>query len=181
MYPNRHHPTTTGRRRAARPPARSALLVALALAAGHVPARAQDGAPGRTALRPALTLDGARLVIDAALAEVARIGAPSGAIAVVDAGGHLVSLVRLDETFPAAADIAAAKARTAALFQRPSQVLEDAIVSGRTTLLNVAEAPLQGGVPLIVDGVVVGAVGVSGAASAAQDAEIAVAAAKGWD
>ena len=51
--------------------------------------------------------------------------------------------------------------------------LEDAIVSGRTTLLNVADTPLQGGVPIVVDGVVVGAVGVSGAASADQDRVIA--------
>lgn len=124
-----------------------------------------------------LTLAGAKSVAAAAVAEANRLNAPGGAIAVVDDGGNLLYLERLDDTFPAAAQISVNKARTAALFRRPSKVLEDAIVGGRTTLLAVADAPLQGGVPIIVDGVVVGAVGVSGAASAAQDNEIAIAAA----
>lgn len=124
-----------------------------------------------------LTLGGAKSVAAAAVAEANRLGAPGGAIAVVDDGGNLLYLERLDDTFPAAAQISVNKARTAALFRRPSKVLEDAIVGGRTTLLAVADAPLQGGVPIIVDGVVVGAVGVSGAASADQDNEIAIAAA----
>lgn len=124
-----------------------------------------------------LTLAGARIIASAAEAEAQRLGAPSGAIAVVDDGGNVLLVERLDNTFPAAANISIAKARTAALFRRPSKVLEDAIVGGRATLLNVADAPLQGGVPIVVDGVVVGAVGVSGAASADQDQAIAVAAA----
>ncbi len=122
-----------------------------------------------------LTLDGAKRAAAAAVAEATKLSAPGGAIAVVDDGGHILYLERLDNTFPAAANISIEKARTAALFRRPSKVLEDAIVSGRTTLLAVADAPLQGGVPIVVDGVVVGAIGVSGAASAEQDTQIAVA------
>lgn len=125
--------------------------------------------------RAALTLEGAKSAAAAAAMEAKKLNAPGGAIAVVDEGGHLLYLERLDNTFPAAANIAAAKARTAALFRRPTKGMEDAIVGGRTTLLAVAEAPLQGGVPLIVNGVVVGAIGVSGAASADQDTEIALA------
>ena len=146
----------------------------LALALAPLPVHAQSG---KVAVKPTLTVEGARAVLRTARAEAARLAAPGGAIAVVDDGGRLVALERLDETFAAAAGIAEAKARTAALFRRPTKGMEDAIVSGRTTLLNVADAPLQGGVPLLVDGVVVGAVGVSGAASADQDNEIAVAAA----
>ncbi len=129
--------------------------------------------------RATLTLDGAKTAAAAAVSEAKKLSAPGGAIAVVDEGGHLLYLERLDNTFPAAANIAAAKARTAALFRRPTKGMEDAIISGRTTLLAVAEAPLQGGVPLTIDGVVVGAIGVSGAASADQDTEIAVAGAAG--
>ncbi len=149
---------------------------ALALAVMLTAATAE--AQVATAEHRVLTLAGARAVGGAAAAEAARLNAPGGAIAVVDDGGHVLYLERLDNTFPAAADIAIAKARTAVLFRRPTKVLEDAIVGGRTTLLNVADAPLQGGVPLVVDGVVVGAVGVSGAASADQDEAIARAAAQ---
>ncbi len=142
------------------------------LGAGALSAQAGNG---HAVTKRVLTLADARVAAEAATAEARRLSAPGGAIAVVDDGGHLVYLIRLDDTFPAAADIATAKARTAALFRRPTQVLEDAIVGGRATLLNVADAPLQGGVPLMVGGQVVGAIGVSGAASAAQDTELAVA------
>jgi glc operon protein GlcG len=142
-------------------------LGALALGPGALAAQTQA--------RAVLTLDGARQAAAAAVTEARRLNAPGGAIAVVDDGGHLLYLERLDNTFPAAATVAIGKARTAALFRRPTKGLEDAIVGGRTTLLAVAEAPLQGGVPLMVNGVVVGAIGVSGAASAAQDTELAVA------
>ena len=71
------------------------------------------------------------------------------------------------------ATISTEKARTAALFQKPTRILEDAIVRGRTPLLNVWSAPLDGGEPIRVNGQVVGAIGVSGASSAASDAAIA--------
>ena len=134
-------------------------------------------AAAQTANRTVLTLAGARAIADAAESEAHRLNA-GGAIAVVDEGGALLLLVRLDQTFPAAATVAAEKARTAAQFRRPTQVFEDAIGGGRLSLLGVSVmTPLQGGVPIVVDGPVVGAVGVSGAASAAQDTEIATAAA----
>ena len=133
---------------------------------------------GGMALSPAaekrvLSLVEAKSVAAAAAAEARRNNA-GGSIAVVDDGGHLVCLERLDNTFPAAANISIAKARSAAVFRRPTSVFEDAIKSGRTSLLaNDELLPLQGGVPLVVGGEVIGAVGVAGAASAQQDEEIA--------
>ena len=120
-----------------------------------------------------LTLAGARHVITAGTAEARRLNA-GGAFAVVDSGGHLLCLERLDGTFPAAATVAIEKARTAAIFRRETRVFEDAIRGGRTSLAAVsAITPLEGGVPITVDGVVVGAIGVSGAQSSQQDEELA--------
>lgn len=123
--------------------------------------------------KPVLTLATARVVAGAAEAEAKRLHA-GGAIAIVDDGGHAVLVVRLDNTFPAAATVALEKARTAATFRRPTRDFEEAIKNGRTSLLGVnVMTPLQGGVPIVIGGQVVGAVGVSGAASAQQDDEIA--------
>jgi glc operon protein GlcG len=125
-----------------------------------------------------LTLEAAGIAIDAGLAEAASLNA-GGAIAVTDDGGHLVSLVRIDGTFPAAAEVATAKARTAALFKRQTKDFEDAVRSGRNTLLAVnAMTPLEGGVPITVGGQVIGAVGVSGAHSSTEDVRIATVAAE---
>jgi glc operon protein GlcG len=125
----------------------------------------------------ALDLAFAKRVAAAATSYATQKNAPGGAIAIVDAGGHLVYLERLDNTFPAAAAVATEKARTAAVFRRATKDLEDAIRNGRNALLGVqVMTPLEGGVPIVVDGQVVGAVGVSGAASADQDEEIARAA-----
>jgi glc operon protein GlcG len=127
-----------------------------------------------------LTLDGAKHVIAAAVAEAKRVNAPGGSIAVVDEGGNLLALERLDQTFAASANIAIGKARTAALFKKPTKVFEDAIKSGRTSMVTLGGdlqnfTPLQGGIPLEWEGKVVGAIGVSGAASAQQDEDLAVA------
>lgn len=125
-----------------------------------------------------LTLDGARKAIAAGLDYAARNHAPGGVIAVVDSGGNLMALERLDGTFAAGANVSIGKARTAALFKKPTKVFEDIVNKGRTTMVALNDfTPLQGGVPIVVDGNVVGAVGVSGAASAQQDEEIAMAAA----
>jgi len=148
-------------------------LTALALVAVALPVHAQQVAP-----KPGLTLDGAKQVIAAATAEARRNNA-GGAIAVVDDGGHLLALERLDGTFAASTGISVGKARTAAIFKRPTKAFEEIINRGRTAMTALADfTPLQGGVPIVVDGHVVGAIGVSGAASAAQDEEIAQAAAK---
>jgi glc operon protein GlcG len=134
------------------------------------------GARAEPVAKRVLTLADARAVGAAAAAEAARLHA-GGAIAVVDDGGHLVFLERLDGTFPAAASVATAKARTAATFRRPTSDFENAVRGGRTSLVAVDEmTPLQGGVPILQGGEVVGAIGVSGAASAQQDEDIARAA-----
>lgn len=135
-----------------------------------------------TQSRKSLTLEGARAVAAAAVDAAHRLGAPSGALAIVDDGGHLVYLERLDDTFPAAATVAYEKARTAATFRRPTSNFEEAIKGGRLALLGVdVMTPLQGGVPIVLDGQVLGAIGVSGAANAQQDDDIARAAATAWD
>src|SRR5215510_13622426 len=120
-----------------------------------------------------LTLSGARAIAGAAEAEARRLQT-TGAIAVVDDGGNLLYLVRIDNTFPAGAYVATDKARTAATFRMATRNLEDAVKNGRTSLVAVSEmTPLAGGVPIVVDGQIVGAVGVSGAANAQQDEELA--------
>jgi glc operon protein GlcG len=145
------------------------LLAVVALAAMTGQATAQS-----TVTRKTLTLEGAKVAAAAAVAE-AKKGNEGASIAVVDDGGNLVYLERLQPTFPMGTTISTEKARTAALFQRPTKILEDAIVGGRTPLLNAWSAPLNGGEPIVVDGQVVGAIGVSGASSAARDAVIAMA------
>jgi glc operon protein GlcG len=154
---------------------RGSCLVALALLAAAHQAHGQT-----TVSRKTLTLEGAKAIAAAAVAEANR-GREGASIAVVDDGGNLMYLERLQPTFPMGATISTEKARTAALFQKPTKILEDAIVSGRTPLLNVWSAPLNGGEPIMVDGQVVGAVGVSGASSAARDAAIAIAGAAALD
>ena len=135
-------------------------------------------ANAQTVEKKALTIDGARQVIAAAVAYAKKNNAPGGVIAVVDDGGNLMALERLDGTFPAGANISIGKARTAALFKRPTKAFEDVIKNGRTALIALPDAyftPLQGGVPIVIDGQIVGGVGVSGAASAQQDEELAMA------
>lgn len=135
-----------------------------------------------TATQKQLTLDGAKRAVAAAVTYARANSAPGGAIAVVDNGGHVVYLERLDGTFAAGATISIGKARTAVMFKRPTKGLEDIINKGRTAMIPVAEVawftPLQGGIPLIVGGEIVGGIGVSGAASAQQDEDIAIAGAQ---
>ena len=134
--------------------------------------------PAQTAEKKSLTLDGAKRVIAAAVAYAKKNNAPGGVIAVVDEGGNLMALERMDGTFAAGANISIGKARTAVLFKRPTKAFEDIIKNGRTAMVALPDAyftPLQGGVPIVVDGQVVGGVGVSGAASAQQDEELAMA------
>jgi glc operon protein GlcG len=140
-------------------------------------ARATTQARGTPALasKSSLTLDGARLAIAAAKLEASELKT-TGVIAVVDDGGNLLALERIDDTFPAGANISIGKARTAALFKKPTRVFEDIIKNGRTPMIAIDDfTPLVGGVPLIADGQVVGGIGVSGASSAAQDEQLALA------
>jgi glc operon protein GlcG len=134
---------------------------------------------GQTSEKKSLTLDGARRIVAAAVAE-AKKGAGTAAIAVVDDGGNLMLVERLDNTFAAAANISIGKARTSALFKKPTSAFENLINKGRTAMASMGApdfTPLQGGVPITIDGQIVGAIGVSGAASAQQDEEVAMAAA----
>ena len=135
-------------------------------------------ANAQTVEKKALTLDGAKKVIAGAVAYARKNNAPGGVIAVVDEGGNLMALERLDGTIAAGANISIGKARTSVLFKRPTKVFEDSIKNGRTALVALPDAlftPLQGGIPITIDGQIVGGVGVSGAASAQQDEEIAMA------
>jgi len=125
-----------------------------------------------------LSLEAAKKITAEAIKFAKANNAPGGAIAVVDAGGNLIYLERLDNTFAAAAEVAIKKANTAALFKAPSSKLENSINGGRQALITVGHTFLQGGIPILVDGQVVGAIGVSGSASAQQDEDMANAGAK---
>ena len=153
----------------------SCALVVLLM--GAMAARAESVVDKR-----ALTIEGAKKVIAGAVAEAKKKNAPGGVIAVVDDGGNLMALERMDNTFAAGANISIGKARTAALFKKPTKVFEDIVNKGRTTMVALNDfTPLQGGIPIEWEGKIVGAVGVSGAASAQQDEELAIAGAKGLE
>jgi uncharacterized protein GlcG (DUF336 family) len=126
--------------------------------------------------KPQLTLADAQAMAAAGAAE-AQANAWAVTIAIVDDGGHLLILQRLDGAAPVSAQIAPAKARTAALGRRESKAYEEMINQGRTAFLSAPalEGMLEGGVPVTVGGQCVGAVGVSGVKSS-EDAQIARAA-----
>jgi len=126
--------------------------------------------------KKSLNLDGAKKAIAAAVDYAKKSNAPGGVIAVVDEGGNLMALERLDGTFAMGSTISVGKARTAVLFKKPTRFFEELINKGRTAMTAVEGfTPLIGGIPIIVDNQVVGGIGVSGAASAAQDEELAIA------
>ncbi|HEX8288859.1 MAG TPA: heme-binding protein [Pyrinomonadaceae bacterium] len=126
--------------------------------------------------KKSITLEGARQVIAGAKEYARQNSAPGGVIAVVDDGGNLIALERLDGTFTAGANISIGKAKTAVMFKRPTKIFEDIIKNGRTSMVALPDfTPLQGGVPIMIDGQIVGGVGVSGASSAQQDEELAIA------
>ena len=133
------------------------------------------GAQAQVIERKTLTLAGAKRAVAAAVAEAKRLKT-TGVIAVVDDGGNLMAVERIDNTFAAGANISIGKARTAVIFKRPTRVFEEIIKNGRTPMVALVDfTPLQGGVPIEVDGQIVGGIGVSGAASAQQDEELAIA------
>lgn len=127
--------------------------------------------------KKALTLAEARKAVVAATAE-AKANGWNVVIVVADDAGYPLTIDRLDNAQRPSVDIAIGKARTAALFKRPSAALEEAINKGRAALLSVdGQVFLQGGVPIVVNGEVIGAVGVSGV-RADQDEQVATAGAK---
>jgi glc operon protein GlcG len=144
-------------------------LLAMVLILG---ATATDSA-AQLADKKVLTLEGAKKAAAAAAAD-AKQHSEGAAIAIVDDGGNLMYLERLDNTFAAGARISIGKARTAALFKKPTAAFEEIIRNGRTAMIALEDfTPLQGGVPIEVDGKVVGAIGVSGAANQQRDEEVA--------
>lgn len=141
-------------------------VATLALADEHTDA-------GHVAVKHTLTLEGAKQVGEAA-AKFAKENGAGPSIAVVDDGGHLLYFVRLETSFAAGANVSIGKARTSAIFKKPTKDFEDTINKGRFTMTALPDfTPLQGGVPIVHEGYIIGAVGVSGAKSAQQDEEVA--------
>lgn len=121
-----------------------------------------------------ITLEAAKKMVAAGEAE-ARKNGWNVAITVVDANGDLILFQKLDETQPGSIKVSQGKARTAALFKRPTKAMEEMISGGKTAFLAVKGIiPIQGGLPVVVDGKVIGAIGVSGVTSA-QDEQVATA------
>lgn len=159
----RNHAMTFARRTKA-----FAMLAAIALAAAAPVATLE--AQTRTA--HIVAAEGAQRAIAAALAEAKKQGW-NVSIAVVDNGGELVGFLRMDNASLGSADISQAKARTAARLKRPTRALDSTLTAGRIAILALpGVTPVEGGVPIVVNGEIIGAVGVSGATSA-QDAQVA--------
>jgi len=132
------------------------------------------GAHAQLIEKTALTLEGAKRIAAAAEQKARAVGARV-VIAVVDEGGSLLLLERLDDTQVASVNVGIDKARTAAIYRRPSKVFEDQVKNGRVSALALHGAvALQGGVPIVVEGKVIGAIGVSGE-TPGQDEDIALA------
>jgi uncharacterized protein GlcG (DUF336 family) len=112
-----------------------------------------------------IAVDVARRAAVAAIVEGKKNGWTVAA-AVVDSGGALVYFERIDGTQYGSSDVAVAKARSAAAYKRPTKAFEEAVAGGRTSILALPGAmPLEGGIPIVLDGKIVGAIGVSGATS----------------
>ena len=135
----------------------------------------QQVAPPSTPYGEPMSIEAARKSMAAAEAEAAR-NHWGVSIAIVDSGGNLLMLHRLDNAQLSSIRIAEAKARTAVEFRRPTKVLEDAVAGGGVGLrvLTFGACVAEGGVPIVVGGRIVGAIGVSGVASH-QDAQVAAA------
>jgi len=134
------------------------------------------GAAAQLADKKTLTLEAAKKIAAAAEAE-AQKNKWNVVIVVVDDGGHLIYLQRMDTTQTGSVDVAIRKAQTAMSFKRPTKVFEDAIAGGRNALIALGALPLEGGLPVTVGGQVIGGIGVSGVTSQ-QDGQIAKAGAE---
>ena len=116
---------------------------------------------GQTVQVPTLSLDGARSVLHAAEDKAQQLNAPSS-LAVVNPAGDLILFEQMQGARPIGIELAIGKARSAALFQLPTQTLEAAINTGRPAAITAGQIQMQGGVPIRIGGAVVGALGVSG-------------------
>jgi len=155
-------------------PKKIVLLFALAAFGYRSEACAQAPAPPPPYGAP-IGLADAKKAAEAAVAEVAKVGSPPDAIAIVDHGGFLIYFERMDNTQLGSVEIAIDKARSAALFRRPSKALEDALAAGGAGMRILAlrgAMPVEGGVPIISGGKLVGAIGASGG-TAQQDGQVA--------
>jgi glc operon protein GlcG len=147
----------------------SVLIVAVTLL-NAVTVDAQEPMP----YGPAITLEQAKEVMAGAEAEAQKNNWPV-VIAIVDTGGNLVSLQRLDNAQFGSVEVARQKAWSAAAFRRPTKVFQEAVAGGGANLRILrleGASPLEGGIPVVVDGQIIGAIGVSGVTSE-QDAQIA--------
>jgi glc operon protein GlcG len=138
---------------------RSLMILGIALGLALLTAA---GASAQLAEKKVITLAAARKMVAAAEAEAER-NHWAGVIAIVDDGGWLILVERMDNAaFTASVELAPGKARTAALFKKPSQALEDAIAHGRIALVTARDfIEMQGGLPIVVDGQVIGGIGAS--------------------
>jgi glc operon protein GlcG len=128
----------------------------------------------RLATKKVLTLEAAKAILAAAQAEARRNGWTM-VICVVDDGAHVICLERMDGTQIASVQVAQDKAATAVRFKRPTKALEDAVAGGRLVVMKLGDVtPVEGGLPIVVGGQVIGGIGVSGATSA-QDGQVAAA------
>lgn len=126
------------------------------------------------ATKKVLTLDAAKQIA-AAAHEEARKNHWTMAICIVDDGAHLLYLERMDGTQIASVIVAQDKAATAVRFKRPTKALEEVVAGGRLVAMKLAGAtPIEGGLPIVVEGEVIGGIGVSGATSP-QDGQVAAA------
>jgi glc operon protein GlcG len=140
---------------------------------GRSPSSARNPGPPPLPYGAPIGLDDAKKAAVAAVEEVKKIGAAPNAIAIVDHGGFLIYFERMDNTQLGSVEIAIDKARSAALFRRPSKVFEDALAGGRNAILALRGAtPLEGGLPLVSGGKIIGAIGASGG-TAQQDGQVA--------
>ena len=137
------------------------LVGALSVAAVSLPARAQLP----NGYGAGISVEVARKLAATAIAEGKKNGW-TVAVAIVDTAGDLVFFERMDNTQAASTIVAQEKARTAARFKRPTKAFEDALAGGRQAILGLpGVTPLEGGIPLVIEGKIVGAIGVSGATS----------------
>ncbi len=137
-------------------------------------------AHAQLATKKALTLEAAKKIAAAAQAE-AVANKWTMVITIVDDGANLIYLEKADGTQIGSVDVAQNKARSAVKFKRPTKAFEDALAGGRQAILSLPGAiPVEGGIPLMIDGVMLGAIGVSGATSA-QDGQVAAVGVKAFE
>lgn len=158
----------------------AAIAMSIGLTTGSALAQASFAAPPQIPYGAPISTEAAKKAAAAAIAE-AQKNKWKMAVAIVDTGGHLIYFERMQDTQTGSVDLAIEKARTSALFRRPTKLFQDAVAGGGEglRLLRLTGAiPIDGGIPLIQDGKLVGAVGVSGG-SGDQDGHTAMAGAAG--